>query len=140
MRITPQLLAQYNSDSHSTHPNVVTLSSRPSHPNSSPCGFVECYSAQQVSIPIWDLPGFCLVRESQPVLHVVGNPLCKLGGQPLEDRIVLGLGILEPQQLWVWLGHVLLSWKCWSSLAARAAYILHGFRRSSSSFTGQLRL
>ena len=56
MRITPQLLAQYNSDSHSTHPKVMILSSRPIHPNSSPRGFVECYSAQQASIPFCDLP------------------------------------------------------------------------------------
>ena len=32
------------------------MSSRSSHPDSSPRGFVECYSAQQVSIPFWDLP------------------------------------------------------------------------------------
>ena len=36
--------------------------------------------------------GIGLVREAQLVLHVVGNPLGKLGGQPLEGGVVLAVG------------------------------------------------
>ena len=39
-------------------------------------------------------PGINLVREAQLVLHVVGNSLCKLGGQPLEGRVVRVVGVL----------------------------------------------
>ena len=34
------------------------------------------------------------VWEAQLVLHVVGNPLGKLGGQPLEGGVVLVVGVL----------------------------------------------
>ena len=37
-------------------------------------------------------PGICLVGEAQFILQVVGYPLCKLGGQPLEGWVVLALG------------------------------------------------
>ena len=40
-------------------------------------------------------------------LHVHGNPLCKLGGQPLEGRVVLAVRILKPDLKWLLLGHVL---------------------------------
>ena len=37
-------------------------------------------------------PGICLVGEAQFILQVVGHPLCKLGGQPLEGGVVLAVG------------------------------------------------
>ena len=32
------------------------------------------------------------IGKAQLVFHVVGNPLCKLGGQPLEGGVVLAVG------------------------------------------------
>ena len=48
-----------------------------------------------------------LVWEPQLILQVVGNPLCKLGGQPLECWVLLVVGILEPDLRRLLLGHVL---------------------------------
>ena len=52
-------------------------------------------------------PGICLVGEAQFILQVVGNPLCKLGGQPLEGQVVLAVGVLKPDLRLLLLGHVL---------------------------------
>ena len=48
-------------------------------------------------------PGICLVGEAQLILHVVGNPLCKLGGQPLEGWVVLTVGgvVLAVDKTWL---------------------------------------
>ena len=51
-------------------------------------------------------PGICLIGEAQFILQVVGNPLCKLGGQPLEGGVVLAVGVLEPDLGRLLLGHV----------------------------------
>ena len=50
--------------------------------------------------------GICLVWEPQLILHVVGNPLCKFGGQPLESGVVLAVGVLKPDLRRLLLGHV----------------------------------
>ena len=51
-------------------------------------------------------PGICLLGEAQFILQVVGDPLCKLGGQPLEGGVVLAVGVLEPDLGRLLLGHV----------------------------------
>jgi len=56
--------------------------------------------------------GICLVWEPQLILQVVGNPLCKLGGQPLECWVVLAVGVLEPDLRRLLLGHVLDRERC----------------------------
>ena len=58
--------------------------------------------------------GIFLVCQGKPqlILQVVGNPLCKLGGQPLECWVLLVVGILEPDLRRLLLGHVLDRGRC----------------------------
>ena len=62
----------------------------------------ECYQSTAIPIPHYVIlqntvqlcrcpapSGICLVGEPQLILHVVGNPLCKLGGQPLDILVYL---------------------------------------------------
>ena len=61
----------------------------------------ECYQGTAIPIPHYVIlqntvqlcrcpapSGICLVGEPQLILHVVGNPLCKRGGQLLESGVV----------------------------------------------------
>ena len=75
----------YNSDSQSTHPNFV---------KGLPSLFITTWFCRMLfsSAGVHTLPVISLVGEAQLILHVVGNPHCKLGGQPLEGWVVLAVG------------------------------------------------
>ena len=105
------------------------MSSRSSHPDSSPRSFVERYSAQQASIPFSDLP--CQGIPARPTCcwqSTLQAWWAATGGQA--GACCRRTGATSASGV---------AGTCAAPVAG-AADTLHGFRRSRSSFTEPLRL